>query len=220
MPDTKIHTIYKLADGTRIPSVTTYLGILAKPALIHWAWELGVQGLDYRKVRDQAGDIGTLVHYLIICKLKGEEPDLSTYTPQDAALAASPMSKFEEWFEEHEIEPVLMETPLVSEEYKFGGTPDFYGLIDKQATLLDFKTGKEVYQETFYQLAAYTYLLIENGYAPVESVRVLRIGKSEDEGFDYRTLGNLDNYWKVFLACQEIYELNRSIRKANKSDSR
>ena len=77
MTNQKIHTIYKKADGTRVPSVTTYLGVLAKPALIHWAWELGVQGLDYRKVRDQAGDVGTLVHYLILCQLQGQEPDLS-----------------------------------------------------------------------------------------------------------------------------------------------
>ena len=62
MPSQQIHTIYKKADGTRVPSATTYLGVLAKPALIHWAWELGVQGLDYRKVRDQAGETGTLGH--------------------------------------------------------------------------------------------------------------------------------------------------------------
>ena len=40
-----------------------------QPAVIHWAWEQGVAGLDYRKVRDQAGDIGSLVHYLILCAL-------------------------------------------------------------------------------------------------------------------------------------------------------
>lgn len=220
MPNTKIHTIYKLADGSRVPSVTTYLGILAKPALIHWAWELGVQGLDYRKVRDQAGDVGTLVHYLILCKLKGEEPDLSTYTPQDVALAASPMNKFEEWLKEHKLqEPMLLETPLVSEEYKFGGTPDFFGLIDGQATLLDFKTAKEVYQEVFYQLAAYKYLLLEHGYArTTDLVRILRIGKSEDEGFDYRDAGNLENHWKVFLACQQVYELQKIIRRVKKEE--
>lgn len=215
MPDIKIHTLYKLADGTRVPSVTTYLGILAKPALIHWAWELGVQGLDYRKVRDQAGDVGTLVHYLILCKLKGEEPDLSTYTPQDAALAASPMSKFEEWLKEHELEPILMETPLVSETYRFGGTPDFYGKVDGHLTLLDFKTSKEIYQETFYQLAAYAWLLTEHGCF-LEFRRVLRIGKSEDEGFEYRDMGDLENHWKLFLACQEIYELQKVIRRVKK----
>lgn len=53
---TKIHTVYKLEDGTRVPSVTTILGILNKPALVEWAYQCGCQGLDYKAVRDQAGE--------------------------------------------------------------------------------------------------------------------------------------------------------------------
>ena len=211
----EVHTIYRKANGDRVPSVTTYLGVLGKPALIHWAWELGVQGLDYRKVRDQAGDTGTLVHYLILCQLKKEEPDLSYYTPQDLASAASPMNKFNEWLKGKTILPILLETPMVSETYGFGGTPDFYGGVDDVCTLLDFKTGKEVYQESFYQVAAYKELIIENGYCP-DAVKIIRIGKSESEGFEERATGSLENHWKVFLACQQIYELNRLIKRASK----
>lgn len=214
---TRIHTIYRKADGTRVPGVTTYLGVLDKPALLHWAWQLGVQGLDYRKVRDQAGDIGTLVHYLILCKLKGEEPDLSAFTPQAVCATASPMSKFNEWLGGHKLEPILLETPLVSEEYSFGGTPDYYGMVDGKLTLLDFKTSGGIYPENFYQLAAYRVLLAEQQY-PVEAVRLLRIGKSEDEGFEERSVGSLENHWKVFLACQQIYELQKQIRRVKKEE--
>ena len=208
----QVHTIYKKKDGIRVPSVTTYLSILDKPAIIHWAWELGVQGLDYRKVRDQAGDTGTLVHYLVLCQLKGEEPDLSNFTPQDLASAASPMSKFNEWFMDKDIEPILLETPLVSETYSYGGTPDFYGKVDGCYTLLDFKTGKAVYQEAFYQVAAYKKLLEELGH-DVEYAKIIRIGKSEDEGFEERATGDLEKHWKIFLACQQVYELQKLIRK-------
>ena len=211
----EVHTIYKKKDGTRVPSVTTYLGVLGKPALIHWAWQLGVQGLDYRKVRDQAGDTGTLVHYLILCQLKNQEPDLSYYTPQDLASAASPMNKFNEWLKGKQVVTGLLETPLVSETYGFGGTPDFYGWVDGIGTLLDFKTGREVYQEAFCQVAAYKELLIESGYSP-EAVKIIRIGKSEDDGFEERATGNLENHWKIFLACQQIYNLQREIRKDKK----
>ena len=31
------HTVYKTADGIRVPGVTTVLGVLNKPALIKWA---------------------------------------------------------------------------------------------------------------------------------------------------------------------------------------
>ena len=214
----EVHTVYRKKDGIRVPSVTTYLGVLGKPALIHWAWELGVQGLDYRKVRDQAGGTGTLVHYLILCQLKGQEPDLSYYAPQDLASAASPMNKFNEWLKGKTLEPILLETPLVSELYGFGGTPDYYGKVDGIFALLDFKTGKEVYQEAFYQVAAYANLLIEHNH-PIQMVKIIRIGKSEDEGFEERATGNLENHWKVFLACQQIYELQKLIRKGRKKET-
>ena len=215
MAQTQIHTVYKKANGERVPSVTTYLSVLNKPALVAWAWQLGVQGLDYRKVRDQAGDTGTLVHYLILCQLKGEEPDLSYYTPQDLASASSPMNKFNEWLKGKDIKPILLETPLVSEIWNFGGMPDFYGVVDGSLMLLDFKTGKEVYQEAFCQVAAYKRLLEELGH-DIEYVKILRIGKSADEGFEERATGNLENHWKIFLACQQIYNLQREIRKDKK----
>jgi len=213
MTDTKIHTVYRRADGTRVPSVTTYLGILGKPALLYWAWELGVQGLDYRKVKEQAGDIGTLVHYMILCKLRGVEPELDDYTPNDLAAAFVPMDKFHKWQEENELEPILMETPLVSDVHSFGGTPDFYGKVNGKLTLLDFKTSKYIYDDNFYQLAAYKVLLEEHGYMPIEDVRILRLGKSKDEGFEDRAAGNLESHWEVFKACQKIYELQRLIKK-------
>lgn len=218
MVDTSVHIVYKKADGTRVPSVTTYLGVLAKPALIHWAWELGVQDLDYRKVRDQAGDIGTLVHYMILSQLTNVEPDLESYTVDELLAVESPMSKFHEWYSEHTVEPILVETSLVSEEFSFGGTPDFYGKVNGKLTLLDFKTGKSIYQEAFYQVAAYTKLLEEHGY-PVETTRILRVGKSDNEGFEERSVGDLENSWRVFLACREIYELQKLVKKDIKEDS-
>ena len=49
----KIHTVYKTKDGIRVPGVTTILGELAKPALIHWAWDLGIKNIDYRVHRQR-----------------------------------------------------------------------------------------------------------------------------------------------------------------------
>ena len=212
----QIHTVYKTKDGKRVPSVTTYLGVLAKPALIHWAWNLGVQGLDYRKVRDQAGDTGTLVHYLIMCQLKGEEPDLSEYSPVEIESTYSPMDKFESWAEGKVLEPILLEQPLVSELHRFGGTPDFYGKVDGVMTLLDFKTSGGIYPENFYQLAAYKTLL-EEGDDLVDTCKILRIGKNEDEGFEEQAAGNLGNHWKIFLACKEVYELQKLTRSTNRA---
>jgi len=209
---TKVHTIYKLKDGGRIPSVTTVIGILGKPALLDWAWQMGTQGLDYKAVRDNAGDIGTLAHLMIICDLKGEKPDTSEYSAQDIEKAETCLLKYWEWAKCHRVEPLMLETPLISELYQFGGTIDFFGKVDGQPALLDFKTGKGIYDEFFYQLAAYEQLLIEAGQL-IEVTRILRIGRNEDEGFEERSVGNLDKQWQVFLSCLKIYNLQKEIKK-------
>ena len=89
MANVKAHTQYKLKSGTLVPGVTTILNsVLDKPFLVKWAYNCGCQGIDYRKVRDTAADIGTLVHYSILCDLKNEKPDLSEYS-QLPAIAFS-----------------------------------------------------------------------------------------------------------------------------------
>lgn len=200
------HIQYQLADGTPIPGVTTVLNILAKPALIQWAWELGRQNLDWREVRDSAGDIGTLAHFLIMCHLKGETPDTSEYSPADIEKATNCLNKFKNWLKEHPISPVMIETPLVSEKYKFGGTLDLFAEYNGEFVLVDFKTGKAIYPEMLYQVAAYQKLLEEQGW-PVASARILRIGRDEDEGFEEVIRSNLDKEWQIFLRCLEIFKL-------------
>lgn len=208
----KIHTVYKPANGERVPSVTTVLGILNKPALLEWAWKLGTEGIDYKAIRDTAADIGSLAHYLILCHLKGIEPDTSEYSQQVIDKAETCLIKFWDWEKGHTLKPTLIETPLVSELYRFGGTPDWFGLIDGVDEMVDFKTGKGLYVEFFYQLAAYNQLLQEAGYVS-KRARILRIGRDENEGFEERMVTGLAKQWDVFLNCLNIYNLQREIKK-------
>jgi len=209
---TRIHTVYKLGNGSRVPSVTTILNILNKPALMEWAWQMGTQGLDYKAVRDEAGGIGTLAHYLIMRDLSGLDPDTSEYSAHDIELAENCLIKYWDWLKPRIVKPILLEQPLISEEYSFGGTIDFYGEIDGRPTLLDFKTGKAIYPEMFCQLAAYEQLLAEAGY-PIEATRILRIGRNEDEGFEERSVGKLDKQLEIFLACKKIYDLQKEVKR-------
>ena len=62
----KQHTVYKLKDGTRVPSVTTYLKVLDKSNyLVPWANKLGMAGIDSTKYRDEKARIGSLPLSLI-----------------------------------------------------------------------------------------------------------------------------------------------------------
>ena len=213
---TKVHTIYKNAEGTRLPGVTTVLGILNKPALLDWAWKLGLEGEDYKKVRDKAGDIGTLAHYLIMCHLTGQKPDTSEYSPENLDKAENCLLSYYEWEKSHPFTTGRVEEAVVSERYQYGGTFDCLAMVGNQLELLDFKTGKGIYPEMIYQLAAYRQLINENGLV-CDTARILRIGRTEDEGFEERICNSdtLDKAWEVFKHCLGIYKLQNEIRKEN-----
>lgn len=215
MARTKVHTIYKDKNGKRLPGTTTITGILGKPALIHWAWDLGIKGIDYKKFRDDKADIGSLAHYLIMCHLKKETPDTSDYTANQISQAENALLSFWEWEKSHPMEPVVIEEPMTSEQYRYGGTADLVCKMNGELCLVDFKTGKGIYPEMLYQLAAYRQILKENGHEITNS-RILRIGRTEDEGFEERPARDLDKQWRVFLACLEVYTLQKEIKKEEK----
>lgn len=209
------HVIYKLADGTRVPGVTTFIGILNKPALVPWANKMGLQGIDTNKYVDELADAGTLAHSMILNYYHGLDADYSHYSEYQIDLAQNSFKSFINWEKDHTIEPVVIEQPLVSELYKFGGTPDLLANVDGVPTLVDFKTGKALYPESSIQVAAYQKLLEEHEFYSDE-VMILRIGRTDDEGFEVKPVKSLEANFVLFTHCLAIYELQKQLRKGEK----
>lgn len=209
----KVHTIYKTKDGLRVPSVSTVLGELAKPALIDWAWRLGTQGVNYREYRDALADVGTLAHRMILDDLQGGKTDTDEYAPETVRLAESSFASYLSWKGMGAIEPVMLETPLVSEIFRYGGTADFLGYVNGKLTLLDFKTGKAIYPEHFIQLAGYSPLINEHRPAlgPIEQYTVLNIPRGEGETFVQKTKASLNAEWTIFQAALTIYRAKKEL---------
>lgn len=204
------HTIYQTREGDIVPSVTTVLKVLNKPALLDWAWRLGRSGIDYHKVMDDTAGIGTLVHQKILDYLRREMSITSNYTLEQLATAEKCFQKYLNWEKEHDMQPIMLEAQLVSEKYKFGGTLDNYCFLDDIPTLIDYKTSKAIYEDYFYQLAGYKLLLEEYDYS-VEQCLILRIGKDENDGFEVGERNNLEVEKQIFLHCLEIYHLRGGI---------
>ncbi len=80
---------YKSADGKPLKGVTTVLGILAKPALIGWAYKQGIAGVPLYESRDKAADAGTLAHTYVENHLKGLPDPSSDGIPKDIVEKAS-----------------------------------------------------------------------------------------------------------------------------------
>ena len=209
---TKSHIVYKNKDGQVVAGVTTVLNLLAKPALIHWAWKLGTEGQDYRKVRDKAGDIGTVAHYLIECEIKGEKPDTSEYAPADVEKAETSLLAFLEWRDDYKLDTLASELPLVSETMDFGGTLDWVSKKDGEIWLIDIKTGKAIYDEMKYQLAAYQHLWNEVHDEKIDQCYILRLSK-EDGSFHYENFPNLDKEFEIFKHLLGIYKLKKGEKR-------
>ncbi len=207
---TKVHTRYKLADGTLVPGVTTVLNILAKPALIHWAWKLGCEGKDYKKVRDTAADIGTLAHLMISSHWRNEPPDLDDYTKTQIDKAETAYLAYLEWESGKVMEPLAIEEPMVSEQFGYGGTPDWFGFIDRATTLLDFKTGKAIYPEHRIQLASYDKLVIETKTHTPSQAIILHINKETGEFAAHNIKLNGDEF-ELFLTLLRAYRLKKKL---------
>lgn len=207
----KSHTGYKNAKGDDIPGVTTIISILNKPALVHWAWDLGCKGIDYRTYRDDKADIGTLAHEMILCHLKKEKVDTSFYSQRQIDLAETCFTKYLDWEKDKEVKPLLLEKPLISEIYQYGGTIDNYCLLNGRKTLIDYKTSKAIYDENFIQISAYEWLIYETQATTVEDIYILRIGRDDEEGFEVRKVDNLFRYFEIFMNCLNIYKLKKEI---------
>lgn len=209
---TKAHQSYRKSDGTRVPGVTTVLGVLAKPALIAWANRMGLQGIDTRAYVDAKAEVGTCAHYLIECELRGEKPDLSEFAPISVDAAENGYLKFLSWRDgQPGFKWVASELQLVSEEHGYGGTVDILCEIDGKLTLLDIKTsGSGIWPEMKHQVAAYRQLCIENNY-PVEQAVIIRVGRDDGEGFETATISDMDKHLDLFLHCLAVYRLQKEL---------
>jgi hypothetical protein len=212
----KAHTRYTLEDGTRVPGVTTILNVIAKPALISWANRMGLDGINTSKHVDELADIGTLAHAMIAHFLGGPSPDLDDYSKNQIDRAENSVLSFHEWAKGKTIHTRFNERQMVSKALKYGGTCDWIGVIDGEMTLLDLKTGKAIYDEMLYQVAAYWNLTEENG-PHIDVIRILQVGRSEDEGFSERIIlaASIPKYFAVFTAALHLYETIKAAKRGS-----
>ena len=206
------HQRYQTPEGVYVPGVTTVLGLRAKPQLIAWANRLGLQGIDSSKYRDELAEVGSLAHAMILADLKGQKVDTGDYTPNQLDLAENCFLKYLEWAKGKVIKPLLVEEAIVCGEHRFGGTPDFYGEVNGERVLVDYKTGG-IYPEAYVQASAYAHLLAADRAPWLEApakIIILSIPRTEDERFLEETHSDYERGWEIFYHLLQIYWLERN----------
>jgi hypothetical protein len=216
---------YRNKAGKRVPGVTTIISRFKDSGgLIHWAWQQGVDGLDYRKSRDNAASAGTLAHELIDsaihereAKLPGASDLAMSDEEYEQALeyAKKALESFRNWRAQVNLEIIETETPLVSESNLFGGTFDALANIHGKPYLLDWKSSNKVYADYIAQLGGYDALIEECKGIKVEGAQLLRFGK---EWADFHAhswpRAVVDHGRDAFLLMRRLYDLDAVLKRA------
>ena len=217
LPTERGARLYKTHTGLKLPSVTTILGVIAKPALIPWAaqreresviaavkrayddstelgerpdaelfMELVAAEIEkekaYRATLRKAAKIGTQVHERIewefLGELKRERSD--DPPPLESAEAERSFGRASDWRKATKLKVIDTERMVASLHGQYAGTLDALVKVGGKVGILDFKTGKRVYEEAYLQSCAYRLALAEEGIK-TQTGWIVLLPKSEGE---------------------------------------
>lgn len=209
---------YKL-NGERIPGVTTIISRF-KPSggLIHWAWQQGKDGKDYRETRDKAADAGTVAHDMVEADIYGAVFDPTGIDLETVAKADGAFQAYKTWKTQTNLQVAEAELSLISKTHRFGGTIDAL-FVQGELALGDWKTSNAIYADYLIQLAAYKILWTEN--RPDQPItggfHLLRFSKQEHSddpvAFSHHYWSNLDLAERQFILYREAYDNDKRLGK-------
>ena len=136
-------------------------------------------------------------------------PNFTSAMVEATNAAASQAVKF---MDEHDIRPILLERPLLMPQEGWCGTPDFYGYIDGDLCVADWKTSRRIYTEYYCQLAALQ-AAVENEFGQKVKKRwAVNIPKDgSDLQAEFRDSDELyEQDLRMFRACFELYKWTRA----------
>jgi len=205
---------YWVGDAKDTPylSVTKVLSIIDKPALRYWFGQqvyfamVKDPSLDEKtalsapyKVSDTAKNRGTTVHSIVEAYKNVGQFEVA---PEYKGYADA----FHKFMQTTHAQILDQEKTVLSAKHKYAGTLDMLASINGKNTLIDVKTGKDIYQEAFIQLSAYRNALEEGG-TKIDDIAVVLLQPEGGYKFEY---GVYD--FEAFLACKKIFEaVNREM---------
>lgn len=230
----RFHTYLK--DGKRLLSVTTCTGVIDKSgALMGWVAKMMGLFLDekidkgekinheivetakreYRKISDEAKDIGKEIHKWIEEWIKNKgDVDM----PTDEKVLNG-ITAFLKWQKENKAKFLESERLVYSKKHDYCGLLDAVARIGKDLVLIDFKSSKRsnynkdgLYPEVKLQVAGYRLAWEEEMGKSFDKSMVLRFDKETGE-FEATELDEFKKDEKAFLAC---LSLKRRLKELSK----
>jgi len=168
----------------------------------------------HRRQAESAAAIGTLVHARIEWELRGKMGKKSKLEPRIPEQQIDRKTRevtehpahvayraYQAWAKEAQLKPLAIEQKVWSLKYKYAGTMDVYGECYGARTLLDWKTGKSIYDEAKLQNAAYRHAWVEmeQAEAPITGLIVKLPKMPDDPGFETKVI-TWDEQEKLMVA--------------------
>lgn len=181
---------------------------------MRWAYNMGLQGLDFEEQRDKAADAGTVAHALVEAHIKKQPQPIFNVDKEIETRGRSAFQQYLNWERHSRLEIIESEISLVSETYQFGGTIDAIGRLEAALCLPDWKSSNGLYSDALIQIAAYKNLWEENfPDRPITGgFHLCRFSKDWAD-FEHRHFGNLDDAWELFKHYRVAYDLDKRLQK-------
>ena len=216
-------------DGRTVVGATGVTGIIAKPALMYWAVNMAIGYLEgalkagqvydeiaikrmletaksaHRIKKEEAGDIGTLVHEAI-------EEYIKTGNVREVVHAQAKVAfdNFMKWVKDEKVKFTDSERKVYSKKKDYAGTMDFTCTIGKKFYVGDTKTASGIYDEFFFQTSGYQQAYTEETKKKVDGQVIVRVGK--DGSFEVAKRTNKD-YKKNVVAFNGALDLYKRVQE-------
>ena len=186
------------------PSVTS---------ILNWDADFWVTAVELQQYASQ----GSLIHSQVaeyietgewkpVEKIDGTWSDLVIIKKGELQLPISGWS-FPDFLKKYPVEKMVNGKGIVSEEHKFGGTPDIrVCYYEGKKTLADVKRTSQKLKD-FKQIAAYIIAEEENGESPYEQMMVIVLNDKTKQGFSKPIISTeINQYKQMFLKDRENFK--------------
>lgn len=236
------YLVPEVGKKTRLPSVTTILGVLNKPALMRWSEAEGIKGavnahrmgelddlepdecvervrgleLGADAARNKAASRGLDIHSILeTFATTGELPNPTDFPAEHGGYIqglARVLLKLDP-------EPIHVEQLVCHREDLYAGRYDLLAMVDGKRTRLDLKTsaGGRAYPEAHIQLVAYDLAAVDCGEQPAEAMLTVAVGK--DGSFEVADCVATPAHWRSVLSTyRALAEVRRPIDARHRAE--
>lgn len=227
-----LYDVVAAGEAARYPSVTGFLGIISKPALVPWAKREAlalvesalVKRLDGKRCAQVILNQAWISNVLADAKKRPDQIkddaaalgtrahafiDLIIHGREPEAIPPeieAPVKAFKDWWKGSGIELVMGDTKVASRIHGYGGSLDALGRRNGRFIILDWKTSSGIYAEYALQVAAYAQAFTETYGLPCSDAVIVRFGKKLPIEFEVKELADVKRSLEAFLAAKTLKE--------------